>query len=72
LIRELDSELIINENGKRRAIKKHEGVAKQLVNKALSGHLPSTRLVIALHQQALETAAEQQRIAETIESTKSK
>jgi hypothetical protein len=61
LIRELNSDLIINENGKRRVIKKHEGVAKQLVNKALSGNLTATRLLVALQLQALERAAEQQR-----------
>jgi hypothetical protein len=63
LIQELNSELIINENGKRKIIKKHDGVTKQLVNKALSGNLQATRLVIALYQQALERAAEQQQLA---------
>jgi hypothetical protein len=63
VMRELDSPLMINENGKRKVIKKREGVAKQLVNKSLSGHLPSTRMVLALQQQELEKAAEQQRLA---------
>lgn len=63
VMRELDSPLMINENGKRKVIKKREGIAKQLVNKSLSGHLPSTRMVLALQQQALEKAAEQQRLA---------
>jgi hypothetical protein len=54
LIRELNSPLIINENGTRKVIKKHQGVVKQLVNKALSGNLPATRLLLPLHQQALE------------------
>jgi hypothetical protein len=61
LIQELNSDLIINENGKRKVVKKQDGVTKQLVNKALSGNLQATRLVIALYQQALESAAEQQR-----------
>ena len=59
LIRELDSELIINENGKRRTIKKHDGVVKQLVNTALSGNLPAKRLLLALYQHAVEIADEQ-------------
>jgi hypothetical protein len=63
VMRELESPLMINENGKRKVIKKREGVAKQLVNKSLSGHLPSTRMVLALQQQELEKAAEQQRLA---------
>jgi hypothetical protein len=62
LRRELDSKLIINENGKRKVITKSEGVVKQLLNKSLSGHHPSTRLLIPLYQQELEKAAEQERI----------
>lgn len=61
LLRELDSKLIINENGKRKVITKLEGVVKQLLNKSLSGHHPSTRLLIPLYLQGLEKAAEQQR-----------
>ncbi len=61
LIRELESGLTINESGNRRVIKKYEGVVKQLVNKAVSGNLPATRLLITLHKEALERAAEQQR-----------
>jgi hypothetical protein len=60
LIRELDSPLTINENGKRKSIKKYEGIMKQLVNKALSGNLPATRLLIDLRRQARERAAELQ------------
>jgi hypothetical protein len=44
LRRELDSKLIVNENGKRKVITKSEGVLKQLLNKSLSGHDASTRL----------------------------
>jgi len=61
LLRELDSKLIINENGKRKVITKLEGVVKQLLNKSLSGHHPSTRLLIPLYLQGLEKKAEQQR-----------
>ena len=61
LLRELDSKLIINENGKRKVITKLEGVVKQLLNKSLSGNLPSTRLLIPLYLQGLEQAAERQR-----------
>ena len=60
VMRELDSLLRITVNGKEIVIKKREGVAKQLVNKSLSGHLASTRMVLALQQQELEKAAEQQ------------
>ena len=61
MLRELDSPLTITENGKRKVITKSEGVVKQLVNKSLSGHLPSTRLLIPLYLQELEKAAEQER-----------
>jgi hypothetical protein len=62
VMRELESLLRITVNGKEIVIKKREGVAKQLVNKSLSGHLASTRMVLALQQQGLERAAEQQRL----------
>src|SRR5580700_3837413 len=54
VMRELDSPLLINEKGKRKVIKKRAGVAMQLVNKSLSGHIPSTRMVLALQQQELD------------------
>jgi hypothetical protein len=63
LMRELNSPVAINENGKRTVIRKFEGIAKQLVNKSLAGHLPSSRLVLAQYQQELEKEAEQQRLA---------
>jgi hypothetical protein len=62
VMRELESLLRITVNGKEIVIKKREGVAKQLVNKSLSGHLASTRMVLVLQQQELERAAEQQRL----------
>jgi hypothetical protein len=61
LLRELNSPLTINENGKRKVITKDEGIAKQVINKALSGHVPSMRLVDNWRRQALEKAAEEQR-----------
>jgi hypothetical protein len=61
-MRELESPLRITVNGKEIVIKKREGVAKQLVNKSLSGHLASTRMVLVLQQQGLERRAEQQRL----------
>src|SRR5271154_2936025 len=57
VMRELESPLRITVNGKEIVIKKREGVAKQLVNKSLSGHLASTRVVLVLQQQGLERAA---------------
>ena len=61
LLRELNSPLTISENGKRKVITKDEGIAKQVVNKALSGHVPSMRLVDNWRRQAVEKAEEQQR-----------
>jgi hypothetical protein len=60
LLRELDSKVIINENGRRTSIKKSEGLIKQLVTKALSGNLQALRLLITLLLQFQERAAEQQ------------
>jgi hypothetical protein len=60
LARELNSNLVINENGQRKAIKKSKGLAKQAVNKALSGNLPALRLVINMDRKTQERAAEQQ------------
>jgi len=59
LLRELNSPLPINENGKRRVIKKRDGVVKQLVNKAVSGHLPATRLLIPYYEQVFKKAEEE-------------
>jgi polyribonucleotide nucleotidyltransferase len=59
VLRELNSKLTVNENGKRRVITKYEGMAKQLVNKALSGNLAAARLVILHYQQAREKLAEE-------------
>jgi hypothetical protein len=61
LLRELKSTLTIHENGKRKVIKKHEGIVKQLVNKALAGNLAAARLLVPHYQQALDKAPEQQR-----------
>ncbi|MFY9745473.1 MAG: DUF5681 domain-containing protein [Acidobacteriaceae bacterium] len=62
VLREMNADLPINENGKRRVIKKREGVVKQLVNKALSGKLSATRLLIPFYERALEKEAELQRM----------
>jgi Family of unknown function (DUF5681) len=58
--RELNSDLVINENGQRKVIKKSKGLAKQAVNKALSGSLPALRLVINTDRETQERAAVQQ------------
>jgi hypothetical protein len=63
LLREFNSKMIINENGKRRAITKIEVLTKQLSNKAVSGNLPTSRLLLPYYQQALEKRAEQQQLA---------
>ena len=62
LLRELSSPLVITERGKRKVITKIEGIVKQVVNKALGGHVPTLRLLDNLRRQALEKAAEQQRL----------
>jgi hypothetical protein len=59
LIREFNSELIINENGKRKVTTKGEAFVKQLVNKALSLNPPVIRLLVPWYQQALEKSAEE-------------
>jgi hypothetical protein len=50
----------MNENGKRKTIKKSEGLMRQLVNQALTGNLQAARLVLNLRVRAQERAAEQQ------------
>lgn len=54
LIRQLRTKVIINENGKRRAVTKFEIFAKQLVNRAASGSFRETRLLIALLPNVIE------------------
>src|SRR5579862_8005035 len=59
LLQELNSKLIISENGKQKVITKRVGMAKQLVNKAVTGNLMATRIVIPHYQQELVKIAEQ-------------
>lgn len=61
LIREAHALLTIHENGKRKVIKKVQGVAKQLMKQALTGNLPAARLLIDLLRQALDKVAEEER-----------
>jgi hypothetical protein len=60
LLREANSEVPINENGKQKKAKKIEVVAKQVMNKAASGSIQAQRLLFKLLQQAGERAAEQE------------
>jgi hypothetical protein len=60
LLREANSEVPINENGKPKLVKKIEVVAKQVMNKAATGSIHSQRLLFKLLQQAEERAAEQE------------
>lgn len=46
----LSERIAINENGRRRRISKMEAVVKQLVNRAASGELRATQLLLALVQ----------------------
>jgi len=58
LIREFNSPLTINENGKRRQIPKVRGIVKQMTNKALAGDIRAARVVLPLYQQAQNRAAQ--------------
>jgi hypothetical protein len=59
LLQELNTKVAINENGKRKVITKRQGMAKQLVNKAVFGNLTAMRIVIPHYQQELVKIAEQ-------------
>jgi hypothetical protein len=63
VVRELNTKLIITENGNRKVITKDDGLAKQTVNKALSGNFQAMRLAIDLRQQEREKVAEEQRLS---------
>ena len=60
LLREANSEVPINQNGKSKMVKKIEVVAKQVTNKAASGNIQAQRLLFKLLQQAEEKALAQQ------------
>jgi hypothetical protein len=62
--KELDSTMVIIENGKRKLITKAEAMAKQAVNKAVSGNIQYIRLALDCSRQTLEKAAEEQRLAD--------
>jgi hypothetical protein len=53
----------VNENGTVRQITKFEAVITQLVNKAASGHMPSTKLLMPLFASFAEAASEAEREA---------
>jgi Family of unknown function (DUF5681) len=57
LIRESESLMTINENGKQKRISKHEIVIKQLLKQAMTGSIPAQRIYFGFHQLALERAA---------------
>lgn len=63
VLRELNSALVINENGKRRVITKDEAIAKQVVNKAVGGQVQYIRLVDIWCRQAIEKMFEKQQLA---------
>jgi hypothetical protein len=63
VVKELNSKLIITENGKRKVITKDEALVKQTVNRALSGNLQAMRLVIELRGQERAKVAEEQRLS---------
>ena len=55
-MKESESLIPINENGRRDLISKQEAVIKQLTNKAMTGNIPATRIYFDLYQKALEKA----------------
>jgi hypothetical protein len=57
LIRESKSFITINESGRRKRISKHEGIVKQVTNKAVTGNIPAARIYFGLYQQARERDA---------------
>jgi uncharacterized protein YqeY len=62
VLRELNAPLVINENGKKKVITKDEAIAKQMVNKAVSGQVQSIRLVDNWRRQGLANEAEERRL----------
>jgi len=58
LERALREKVVINENGKRKAITKLEAAFKQLANKAASGELNAVKLLTALVRTAEERGAQ--------------
>jgi len=58
LLREARSLITISDNGKRIRISKHAGVMKQLIHKALTGHINATRIYLPLIEQAVEKFVE--------------
>lgn len=61
LVRELNSKMIINEDGKRKTISKAVAFMKLLVNKTLSLHGPTTRLMLPHYLRVLEKEAQANR-----------
>ncbi|HTF66561.1 MAG TPA: DUF5681 domain-containing protein [Edaphobacter sp.] len=57
LIKEVNSLITINDNGRRKSISKLQGIAKQLTNKALTGNISALRMLLTVCQPALERAA---------------
>jgi Family of unknown function (DUF5681) len=54
----LDEKVIVNENGRRRAVPKIEAMTKQLVNKAIAGDARSIKLLVELLNQTPEAKSE--------------
>lgn len=59
LLREANSEVTINEKGKRKVVKMIEVVSKQVMTKAATGNIQAQRLLYKLLQLAQERAAEE-------------
>ena len=57
LIRESESYVPINENGRRKRVSKHEVAIKQLMKLAMTGSIQALRLYLGVHRQAHEKVA---------------
>jgi hypothetical protein len=54
MIRESESSVPINENGRRKRASKHEVAIKQLMKLAMNGSIQALRLYLGVHRQAHE------------------
>ena len=57
LLRLSRASITLNENGSRRRISKHEAAILQLLNKAISGNIPTLRAYLDRYQMAFERVA---------------
>jgi len=67
VLEELKSKITVNENGRSKKVKKVEAIAKQVVNKAMTGDVKSISLVLGVSQRHEDKlAAKSMPIIETL------